>query len=79
VTIQGLEDQLLVQVVRKERFDLAEESERLVVEDRGFKIKIKALEDEILFKLAAAEGDITEDVGLIEVRVYIAKQATRST
>jgi dynein heavy chain len=66
VTIQGLEDQLLVQVVRKERFDLAEESERLVVEDRGFKIKIKELEDQILFKLATAEGDITEDVALIE-------------
>merc|ERR1719247_389610 len=66
VTILGLEDQLLVQVVRKERFDLAEESERLVVEDRGFKIKIKELEDMILYKLATAEGDITEDVELIE-------------
>jgi dynein heavy chain len=66
VTLQGLEDQLLVEVVRKERPDLASESERLVHEDRGFKIKIKELEDQILYKLATAEGDITEDVELIE-------------
>jgi dynein heavy chain len=66
VTLAGLEDQLLVQVVRKERPDLAAEQERLVIEDRGFKIKIKELEDQILYKLATAEGDITEDVELIE-------------
>ena len=28
----------------------------------GFLIKMKELEDEILFKLANAQGDITEDV-----------------
>jgi len=66
VTILGLEDQLLVQTVRKERPELASEQARLVDEDRGFKIKIKELEDTILFKLASAEGDITEDVELIE-------------
>lgn len=66
VTLQGLEDQLLVEVVRKERPDLASEQERLVHEDRGFRIKIKELEDQILYKLATAEGDITEDVELIE-------------
>jgi len=31
-----------------------------------FKVKIKDLEDDILGKLAAAEGDITEDIDLIE-------------
>ena len=66
VTILGLEDQLLVQTVRKERPELASEQARLVDEDRGFKIKIKELEDTILSKLANAEGDITEDVELIE-------------
>jgi len=66
VTLAGLEDQLLVQVVKKERADLAAEQERLIVEDRGFKIKIKELEDYILTKLANAEGDITEDLELIE-------------
>jgi dynein heavy chain len=66
VTILGLEDQLLALVVKKERPDLAQKSEELVVENRGFKIKIKELEDQILAKLAAAEGDVTEDVELIE-------------
>ena len=32
----------------------------------GFKIKMGELEDEILDRLAIAEGDITEDVELIE-------------
>jgi hypothetical protein len=31
-----------------------------------FTIKLKELEDELLYKLANAEGDITEDVELIE-------------
>jgi dynein heavy chain len=66
VTILGLEDQLLVQTVKKERPELASEQARLVEEDRGFKIKVKELEDQILYKLATAEGDITEDVELIE-------------
>jgi len=66
VTIQGLEDQLLNKVVGKERPDLAKLSEDLVKQQNGFTIKVKELEDNILFKLAAAEGDITEDVELIE-------------
>ena len=66
VTMQGLEDQLLNKVVGKERPDLAALSEELVKQQNGFTIKVKELEDNILFKLAAAEGDITEDVELIE-------------
>lgn len=66
VTIQGLEDQLLDLVVEKERNDLAMLSEELVKQQNGFTIKIKELEDSILSSLAAAEGDITEDVALIE-------------
>jgi dynein heavy chain, axonemal len=66
VTEKGLEDQLLALVVRKERPDLAELGEQLVEQQNGFKIKMKELEDNILFKLATAQGDITEDVELIE-------------
>eukprot|EP00903_Cladosiphon_okamuranus_P015249 g14093.t1 len=66
VTMRGLEDQLLNLVVRKERPDLADLGEQLVEQQNGFKIKMKELEDNILFKLATAEGDITEDVELIE-------------
>ncbi len=66
VTEKGLEDQLLALVVRKERQDLAELGEQLVEQQNGFKIKMKELEDNILSKLAMAQGDITEDVELIE-------------
>jgi dynein heavy chain len=66
VTMAGLEDQLLSLVVRKERADLAQLREDLVKQQNSFKIKMKELEDNILYKLATAEGDITEDVELIE-------------
>lgn len=52
--------------MRKERRDLAELGEQLVTQQNGFKIKMKELEDNILYKLATAQGDITEDVELIE-------------
>ena len=66
VTSKGLEDQLLSLVVRKERLDLALLSEDLVKQQNDFTIKVKELEDNILYKLATAQGDITEDVELIE-------------
>jgi dynein heavy chain len=66
VTEQGLEDQLLALVMRKERADLAEQRATLIEQDNEFKIKMVELEDQILFKLATAEGEITEDVELIE-------------
>ena len=66
VTFGGLEDQLNALVVKKERPDLAKLSEKLVRQQNGYKIKMQALEDNILYKLATAEGDITEDVNLIE-------------
>jgi dynein heavy chain len=66
VTMSGLEDQLLNLVVEKERPDLAQLSEELIKKQNGFTIKMKQLEDNILHKLATAEGDITEDVALIE-------------
>ena len=66
VTSAGLEDQLLALVVRKERLDLATLSEDLVKQQNDFTIKMKELEDNILYKLATAKGDITEDVELIE-------------
>ena len=55
-----------VLVLGKERADLSEMSEVLVKQQTGFKIKMGELEDEILDRLANAEGDITEDVELIE-------------
>jgi len=66
VTFSGLEDQLLSLVVRKEQPKLAALGEELITQQNGFKIKMRELEDHILYKLATAEGDITEDVALIE-------------
>lgn len=58
VTFSGLEDQLLALVVRKERLDLALLSEDLVKQQNDFTIKVKELEDNILSKLATAQGII---------------------
>ena len=66
VTMAGLEDQLLNLVVEKERPDLAALSSDLVRQQNGFTIKMKQLEDDILHKLASSEGEITENVALIE-------------
>lgn len=55
--------QLLNLVVRKERPDLADLGEQLVEQQNGFKIKMKELEDNILYKLATAEGVLTKSRG----------------
>jgi dynein heavy chain len=65
VTEAGLEDQLLSMVVQKERPDLASLRSDLISQQNSFKIKMKQLEDDILQRLANAEGDITSDVELI--------------
>lgn len=59
---QGLEDQLLALVVNKERPDLEETKTQLIIQNTEFTIKLKQLEDELLYKLSTAEGDITGKV-----------------
>mmetsp|Transcript_34548 Transcript_34548/g.103510 ORF Transcript_34548/g.103510 Transcript_34548/m.103510 type:complete len:2592 (+) Transcript_34548:5875-13650(+) len=66
VTEDGLEDQLLALTVSKERPDLSQQSAALLKQQNEFKIKIKELEDGILYQLATAEGDVTENIELIE-------------
>ena len=66
VTQDGLEDQLLNLVVKKERPDLAKQKEELIQQQNTFKIKLKELEEDLLFRLTNAKGDILEDVELIE-------------
>lgn len=73
---QGLEDQLLALVVNKERPDLEETKTQLIIQNTEFTIKLKQLEDDLLYKLSAAEGDITEDVALIESLEESKKVAT---
>jgi len=73
VTEMGLEDQLLSLVVKKERPDLAQQKEELIQQQNEFKIKLKQLEDGLLYQLANAEGDILENIELIENLEYSKK------
>ena len=67
VTQDGLTEQLLGLVVRKERGDLARKRIQLIKEQSKFTVEIKELEDYILRSLADADEEtITEDVALIE-------------
>jgi dynein heavy chain len=65
VTERGLEDQLLSTVVGKERPDLLQEQSDLVKMQNGFIIQLKQLEDNLLYLLATAEGDILSNEELI--------------
>jgi dynein heavy chain len=76
VTENGLEDQLLSLVVRKERPDLAAQKEELIQQQNGFKIKLKELESGLLKQLAEAKGDILEDIALIESLEFSKKLST---
>jgi len=60
------EEQLLALVVNKERPDLEEQKVELMEQQNGFKVKLKSLEDELLFRLSSSQGDILEDIELIE-------------
>ena len=65
VTMKGLEDQLLGDVVRKERPDLEEQKDRLVVSISNDKRQLQELEDKILKLLKESEGNILDDEVLI--------------
>ena len=82
VTEDGLEDQLLTMVVEQERPDLASQRLELISQQNGFLIKMQQLEDDILFRLSTAKGDLTTNVELIEglentkaISVEIAKKS----
>ena len=63
-------------VVKKERPDLAQQKEELIKQSNEFKIKLKQLEDDLLFRLANAQGDILENIDLIENLEYSKKIST---
>ena len=66
VTVDGLEDQLLADVVAKERPDLEETKDRLTRQQNQFKIELKKLEDDLLARLSAAGGNFLGDTTLVE-------------
>ncbi|XP_077869744.1 dynein beta chain, ciliary-like [Saccoglossus kowalevskii] len=66
VTKDGLEDQLLADVVAKERPDLEKLKSDLTKQQNDFKIILKELEDNLLSRLSAAEGNFLGDTALVE-------------
>jgi dynein heavy chain len=66
VTLSGLEDQLLNEVVKYERADLAEQRAALVVEVAELAGMLKELEDTLLYELANSTGNILDNTELIE-------------
>ena len=76
VTRDGLEDQLLAEVVRAERPDLEETKAALTVQQNQFKITLKELEDALLARLSAAGGNFLGDTALVENLETTKKTAT---
>ena len=66
VTRDGLEEQLLAEVVRAERPDLEKARAELVKQENDFKIALKGLEDDLLWRLSNAQGSFLSDTCLIE-------------
>uniref|UniRef100_A0A7N8XYV6 Dynein axonemal heavy chain 11 n=1 Tax=Mastacembelus armatus TaxID=205130 RepID=A0A7N8XYV6_9TELE len=66
VTPVGLEEQLLGQVVSRERPDLEALKMELTTQQNLFKIELKRLEDELLSRLSAADGNFLGDISLVE-------------
>ncbi|XP_055848919.1 dynein beta chain, ciliary isoform X2 [Episyrphus balteatus] len=66
VTRDGLEDQLLAEVVKAERPDLEELKAELTKQQNDFKIMLKELEDDLLSRLSSAGANILGDTALVE-------------
>lgn len=66
VTRDGLEEQLLAEVVKIERPDLEALKSSLTKQQNDFKITLKKCEDNLLERLSSATGNILGDVKLVE-------------
>lgn len=66
VTMSGLEDQLLGEVIKSERADVEERKNKLVVKMAEDKAALSDLEAKILKLLSESKGNILDDVILIE-------------
>ncbi|CAL8107738.1 unnamed protein product [Calicophoron daubneyi] len=67
ITEEGLQDQLLGIVVARERPELEDEKNKLILQGAANKKKLKELEDQILGVLSSSEGNILEDESAIQV------------
>lgn len=66
VTRDGLEDQLLAEVVKAERPDLEELKAELTKQQNDYKILLNKLEDDLLSRLSSAGENILGDTALVE-------------
>ncbi|BFZ17590.1 hypothetical protein BsWGS_20629 [Bradybaena similaris] len=67
ITPQGLQDQLLGIVAAKEKPDLEEKKNQLILESAANKKQLKEIEDKILEVLSSSQGNILEDETAIKV------------
>ncbi|XP_052080869.1 dynein axonemal heavy chain 7-like isoform X1 [Mytilus californianus] len=67
ITPEGLQDQLLGIVVARERPELEEEKNALILQGAENKRQLKEIEDKILEVLSSSEGNILEDETAIKV------------
>uniref|UniRef100_A0A670IKF9 Dynein axonemal heavy chain 12 n=1 Tax=Podarcis muralis TaxID=64176 RepID=A0A670IKF9_PODMU len=67
ITPEGLEDQLLGIVVAKERPELEEERNALILQSASNKKQLKDIENKILETLQSSEGNILEDESAITI------------
>lgn len=67
ITPQGLQDQLLGLVAAKEKPELEEKKNELILESAASNKQLKEIEDNILQVLSSSEGNILEDETAIEI------------
>ena len=65
VTAKGLEQKLLSIIINHERPDIEEKKKECLEQERTLKIDIKKLEEQLLNELASSEGNILENVSLL--------------
>eukprot|EP01060_Flectonema_neradi_P007523 TRINITY_DN15258_c0_g1_i3.p1 TRINITY_DN15258_c0_g1~~TRINITY_DN15258_c0_g1_i3.p1 ORF type:complete len:3484 (+),score=722.64 TRINITY_DN15258_c0_g1_i3:1919-12370(+) len=75
VTQAGLDDQLLALVVNKERPELEEKRVSIIRKMNLYKIDLAKCEDNLLYELSNAQGDLLENVVLISNLEQNKKQA----
>ncbi|CAL8240697.1 unnamed protein product [Merluccius merluccius] len=67
ITPEGMQDQLLGIAVARERPDLEEEKQALILQGAENKRQLKEIEDKILEVLSSSEGNILEDERAVQV------------
>ncbi|XP_073074509.1 dynein axonemal heavy chain 7 isoform X1 [Manis javanica] len=67
ITSEGMQDQLLGIAVARERPDLEEEKQALILQGAENKRQLKEIEDKILEVLSSSEGNILEDETAIKI------------